>query len=203
MLHQPYSTVYPLTWLFRRMLASDCPIALAKEGIDFMLANGGIILPHPREQLPEKWCLVLVSPAVSLMPEGKLLIVTGDWEHPIDIDPNSLLCCERLHDPVGHVIPLQQTRFMRARLANIASRLKQLLAEDPDALKGDAEIEAAKWLASRLKPDDTVLRDTYKADCMEQFKFSDHERSYDRVWKAARYLIGLPKQRKGGRTSDK
>jgi hypothetical protein len=200
MFSQPYSTVRPLTGLLRRMLASDCPIALVKEGIDFMLAHGEIQMPHPREQLPEKWCLVLVSPAVSLMPEGKLWIETEDYWHPID--PNSLLYCERQHRPVARIVESQRLAFMRARAGRIASRLAQLLAEDSGALKGDGEIAAAKWLALKLRHDDSVKRGDYEAECMEQFKL-DSERSYDRVWKAARYLIGLPMQRKGGRASKK
>jgi hypothetical protein len=89
-----------------------------------------------------------------------------------------------------------------ARLFGAERTIERLLAEDPEALKGDAEIEAAKWLAPKLTPDDKVKRDTHKAECMKQFKL-DSDRAYGRVWAAARYLAGLPKQREGGRPTKK
>jgi hypothetical protein len=134
-------------------------------------------------------------------PDGRLLVETALRSFNAD----EIFYRERLPAPPPPgtvVVQSQRLRFMRARAERIASRLAQLLAEDPDALKGDGEIAAAKWLALKLKPDDSVERDDYKAECMEQHKL-DSERSYDRVWKAARYLIGLPKQRKGGAPSKK
>jgi hypothetical protein len=177
---QLYTHGLPFTRLLRRLLADGLPLEDVPARVNAMRASGEIqMIETPRQRklrefLPAQWWLVE-------LPDGRLQIDT-DWQ---PVDPIQLLYRERLP---------------ATREEEIASRLEQLLAEDPDALKGDAEIAAAKWLALKLKLDDSVLRGDHEAECRERFKL-EGDRSYDRVWKAARYSIGLPMQRKGGAPS--
>ena len=75
--------------------------------------------------------------------------------------------------------------------------VEQYLVENPGALKNVKELDAAKWLAPKLTPDDEVTRETYRDECMNKFGLS--EVGYEeRVWYAARFLAGLPRERKSG-----
>jgi hypothetical protein len=188
---QLYSDPRPFGGLLRRMIERGCPLDKIPALVDAEIASGAIMV---MQHLSPGWWL-------RAPPDGRLLVETVLRSFNAD----EIFYRERLPAPSPPgtvVIQSQRLIFMRARAERIASRLAQLLAEDPDALKGDGEIAAAKWLALKLRLDDSVKRGDYEAECVEQFKL-DSERSYDRVWKAARYLIGLPMQRKGGRASEK
>ena len=84
--------------MLRRLLAVGFPIGEIPFDIAHMEADGDIKFPHPRERPPAKW--VLVERRQEDTPHGRrLMIVTGGWEHPVDIDPAGILCCERLPPP--------------------------------------------------------------------------------------------------------
>ena len=163
---QEYSVVFPLVNLLRRLLADGCPIGYIQVEIAHMEADGDIKFPHPREQLPVKW--VLVELLLEDTPHGhKLMIVTGDWDHPIEIDPIGINCCERLSPPV--------------------------IMYGPDEPRPDETHagKAAKWLAALLKQNPKMGKKTRKEDCMQLFDITSN--TYDkRAWPEAHRLAGLP-----------
>jgi hypothetical protein len=140
-------------------------------------------------------------------PNGSLIVDSDVGElDPAKVptrDPNKLFDPE----PVPFDIPVifetgfveeERDRLLKAAMVSNKPRtIKQLLAENPGALKDDNEVQAAEWLAPKLTPDDEVTRETYRDECMNKFSLS--EVGYEeRVWYAARYLAGLSKKRKSG-----
>ena len=91
----------------------------------------------------------------------------------------------------------EHDKLLQATLMSKSRTVEQYLVENPGALKNVKELDAAKWLAPKLTPDDEVTRETYRDECMNKFGLS--EVGYEeRVWYAARFLAGLPRKRKSG-----
>jgi hypothetical protein len=66
------------------------------------------------------------------------------------------------------------------------------LSSPAPATTSASDQQAIAWLGERLKPDDSVPRVEFKAECMEKFNVS--ERQYiTHIWPDARKLAGLPR----------
>jgi hypothetical protein len=142
-----------------------------------------------------------------LGPNDSLIVDSSEGE----IDPRKVPTRDpdKLFDPApvpfdipvsfdsGPVMEERAKLLEAARVSGKPRTLEQYLVEDPGALKSSKEIEATRWLAPKLTPDDEGTRETHRDDCMGKFDLS--EVGYrERVWYAARYLAGLPRERKSG-----
>jgi hypothetical protein len=161
MFTQPYSNVFPVVRLFRRLLAEGVSIGDMQAKIDSMKASGEIKFPDPREQLPERWWLVELRYDT---PHGrKLSIETDDVNRPLD--PRLINCCERLpppgHDTIGSIEPIlpmpkpkprkpgggRRPIFEQGQLAWLRQRYHVAVKADPLLKKHAAGISHVKDLA--------------------------------------------------------
>ena len=158
MFTQPYSNVFPVVRLFRRLLAEGVSIGDMQAKIDSMKASGEIKFPNPREQLPERWWLVELPYDT---PHGrKLSIETDDVNRPLD--PLLINCCERLPPPgtavtarpIEPILPIDRAKAVLRALYPTKEQMPRSLKEATRAV--DEKCTAWSW--EPVTSPDTVHR---------------------------------------------